>query len=167
MSNQSEATTLNESIKVFARLRPTLPQDEDLGPEGPEDDGDGAGAGAGAFVTPGVAGGGDGAVPSCFSAFEPSGACTYARPFSSEPARGFRMNGGCFGSETTQAEVYDEAAAPIVEGVMNGYNGTILAYGQTGSGKTHTMRGDADAAAAAVAARARGCLLYTSPSPRD
>ena len=29
----------------------------------------------------------------------------------------------------------------VVEGCMNGFNGTILAYGQTSSGKTHTMVG--------------------------
>jgi kinesin family protein 5 len=42
---------------------------------------------------------------------------------------------------STQAKVYETAVAPIVEQVLNGYNGTILAYGQTGSGKTHTMSG--------------------------
>jgi kinesin family protein 3/17 len=37
--------------------------------------------------------------------------------------------------------VYDESAFPIVESVLEGYNGTIFAYGQTGCGKTHTMSG--------------------------
>lgn len=41
----------------------------------------------------------------------------------------------------TQKKLYDTAVSPIVESVLNGYNGTILAYGQTGSGKTHTMSG--------------------------
>ena len=27
----------------------------------------------------------------------------------------------------------------VVDGVLAGYNGTIMAYGQTGSGKTHTL----------------------------
>jgi kinesin family protein 5 len=31
---------------------------------------------------------------------------------------------------------------PVVDSVLNGYNGTILAYGQTSSGKTHTMLGE-------------------------
>ena len=31
---------------------------------------------------------------------------------------------------------------PIVDSVLDGYNGTILAYGQTSSGKTHTMFGE-------------------------
>jgi hypothetical protein len=42
----------------------------------------------------------------------------------------------------SQREVYDETAFPIVEAVIEGYNGTIFAYGQTGCGKTFTMMGD-------------------------
>jgi hypothetical protein len=30
----------------------------------------------------------------------------------------------------TQDEVYTKFASPIVEGVLNGFNGTVLAYGQ-------------------------------------
>ena len=45
------------------------------------------------------------------------------------------------GPETSQAEVFQLAAGPVVEGVLTGYNGTLFAYGQTGSGKTHTMEG--------------------------
>ncbi|KAG7382549.1 hypothetical protein PHYPSEUDO_004748 [Phytophthora pseudosyringae] len=43
-----------------------------------------------------------------------------------------------------QQSVYERVAAPIVEDVMAGYNGTILAYGQTATGKTHTMVGPGD-----------------------
>jgi len=39
----------------------------------------------------------------------------------------------------TQADVYHAAVQPIVEDVLNGYNGTIMAYGQTGAGKTYTL----------------------------
>jgi kinesin family protein 5 len=46
-----------------------------------------------------------------------------------------------FGSEATQASVFQEVAVPTVDGVFNGYNGTIFAYGQTGSGKSFTMEG--------------------------
>ena len=42
----------------------------------------------------------------------------------------------------SQRLVYDETAFPIVEAVIQGYNGTIFAYGQTGCGKTFTMIGD-------------------------
>eukprot|EP00298_Acanthocystis_sp_HF-20_P008863 c17950_g1_i1.p1 GENE.c17950_g1_i1~~c17950_g1_i1.p1 ORF type:complete len:818 (-),score=339.85 c17950_g1_i1:40-2460(-) len=46
-----------------------------------------------------------------------------------------------FDCDTEQIEVFEHAAKPIVESVMDGYNGTIFAYGQTGSGKTFTMEG--------------------------
>ena len=46
-----------------------------------------------------------------------------------------------FGSEATQADVFQEVAVPAVDGVINGYNGTIFCYGQTGSGKSFTMEG--------------------------
>ena len=46
-----------------------------------------------------------------------------------------------FSSETSQTEVFEHAAKPVVQGVLDGYNGTIFAYGQTGSGKTYTMEG--------------------------
>ena len=43
-----------------------------------------------------------------------------------------------------QRALYDEIAYPLVESVIQGYNGTIFAYGQTGTGKTFTMAGDGD-----------------------
>ena len=46
-----------------------------------------------------------------------------------------------FGMDSTQQEVYTQSVQPIVESVLDGYNGTILAYGQTSSGKTYTMTG--------------------------
>ena len=46
-----------------------------------------------------------------------------------------------FGPSATQAEIYEIAAAPIVDAVLQGYNGTVFAYGQTSSGKTFTMTG--------------------------
>eukprot|EP01031_Cornospumella_fuschlensis_P022952 gene22952-27931_t len=47
-----------------------------------------------------------------------------------------------FGAESTQEEVFQETAKPLIEDVLAGYNATIFAYGQTGTGKTHTMEGD-------------------------
>lgn len=47
-----------------------------------------------------------------------------------------------FDLTTTQKKIYDISVVPVVESVLNGYNGTILAYGQTSSGKTHTMLGE-------------------------
>ena len=46
-----------------------------------------------------------------------------------------------FDMQSTQKEVYDVAAKPIIDSVLEGFNGTIFAYGQTSSGKTHTMQG--------------------------
>ena len=46
-----------------------------------------------------------------------------------------------YDDDSTQQNVYNESAFPIVESVLEGYNGTIFAYGQTGCGKTHTMTG--------------------------
>ncbi|KAF4043101.1 Kinesin motor domain [Phytophthora infestans] len=58
-------------------------------------------------------------------------------------ARLFQFDGNL--NETCdQQTVYERVAAPIVEDVMAGYNGTILAYGQTATGKTHTMVGPGD-----------------------
>ncbi|KNC55589.1 kinesin family member 17 [Thecamonas trahens ATCC 50062] len=42
--------------------------------------------------------------------------------------------------QASQEEVYGQVA-PIVDGVLNGINGTIFAYGQTSTGKTYTMLG--------------------------
>ena len=43
--------------------------------------------------------------------------------------------------DSSQQEVYDESAYPLVESAIQGYNSTIFAYGQTGCGKTFTMLG--------------------------
>ncbi|CAN6991892.1 unnamed protein product [Brassica rapa subsp. trilocularis] len=47
-----------------------------------------------------------------------------------------------FGPTTTTRNVYVVAAHQVVNGAMEGINGTIFAYGVTSSGKTHTMHGD-------------------------
>lgn len=39
-----------------------------------------------------------------------------------------------FGPNSKQLDVYNIVARPIVEAVLEGYNGTIFAYGQTGTG---------------------------------
>ncbi|RLN52739.1 hypothetical protein BBJ29_008154 [Phytophthora kernoviae] len=55
-------------------------------------------------------------------------------------ARLFKFDGN-LNEACDQQSVYQRVAAPIIEDVMAGYNGTILAYGQTATGKTHTMVG--------------------------
>ena len=47
-------------------------------------------------------------------------------------------------SSQSQEEIYNQTAFPIVESVLEGFNGTIFAYGQTGTGKTFTMKGKPD-----------------------
>ncbi|KAI9079910.1 hypothetical protein K1719_038156 [Acacia pycnantha] len=39
----------------------------------------------------------------------------------------------------SQKRVYEVVAKPVVESVLDGYNGTVMAYGQTGTGKTFTV----------------------------
>jgi kinesin family protein 5 len=46
-----------------------------------------------------------------------------------------------FGSEASQDDVFEFVAKPIIEGALEGWNGTLFCYGQTSSGKTHTMEG--------------------------
>ncbi|KAL6902371.1 hypothetical protein ACP4OV_005247 [Aristida adscensionis] len=44
-----------------------------------------------------------------------------------------------FSENASQKRVYEVVAKPVVEGVLEGYNGTVMAYGQTGTGKTYTV----------------------------
>ena len=46
-----------------------------------------------------------------------------------------------FDPTCTQKFIFEKAVKPIVDSVMEGFNGTVFAYGQTSSGKTHTMLG--------------------------
>jgi centromeric protein E len=46
-----------------------------------------------------------------------------------------------FGANSTNMDTFENAAKPIVDDCLNGYNGVIFAYGQTSSGKTHSMYG--------------------------
>lgn len=57
-----------------------------------------------------------------------------------EPMKVFTFD-SVYGIESKQRDIYDDAVRPIVESVVQGFNGTIFAYGQSGTGKTHTMQG--------------------------
>lgn len=57
-----------------------------------------------------------------------------------EPPKVFSFD-AVFDTDSTQVDIYNETARPIVDKVLQGYNGTIFAYGQTGTGKTYTMSG--------------------------
>ncbi|XP_077007115.1 kinesin-like protein KIF17 isoform X2 [Tamandua tetradactyla] len=60
-----------------------------------------------------------------------------------EPPKQFTFDGAYYMDHVTE-QIYNEIAYPLVEGVTEGYNGTIFAYGQTGSGKSFTMQGLAE-----------------------
>ncbi|AWP16166.1 putative kinesin-like protein KIF3B [Scophthalmus maximus] len=57
-----------------------------------------------------------------------------------DPAKVFTFD-AVYGWESRQTDIYDDAVRPLVECVVQGFNGTIFAYGQTGTGKTYTMQG--------------------------
>lgn len=57
-----------------------------------------------------------------------------------EPIKTFAFD-TVFGPDSKQLDVYNLTARPIIDSVLEGYNGTIFAYGQTGTGKTFTMEG--------------------------
>ncbi|RVE68157.1 hypothetical protein OJAV_G00088960 [Oryzias javanicus] len=50
-----------------------------------------------------------------------------------------------FGEESSNEEVYQRTAHPLVQHMFRGGNATCFAYGQTGAGKTHTMLGSSSA----------------------
>ncbi|XP_044749830.1 kinesin-like protein KIF6 [Coccinella septempunctata] len=46
-----------------------------------------------------------------------------------------------FDQLSSQEEIFEIVAKPVVNSVIHGFNGTIFAYGQTGSGKTYSLTG--------------------------
>ncbi|KAK9958966.1 hypothetical protein ABG768_011060 [Culter alburnus] len=46
-----------------------------------------------------------------------------------------------FGIKTSQRELFEDVAKPLVEDLIHCKNGLLFTYGVTGSGKTHTMTG--------------------------
>ncbi|KAJ3114015.1 Kinesin-like protein kif3a [Phlyctochytrium bullatum] len=64
-------------------------------------------------------------------------------PKNQDPPKTFTFD-SVFDWNSRQLDVYNTTARPIVESVLNGYNGTIFAYGQTGTGKTFSMEGVRD-----------------------
>jgi len=46
-----------------------------------------------------------------------------------------------FDINSNQEEVFEQVGYPVLNNIVEGFNGTIMAYGQTSSGKTHTMQG--------------------------
>ncbi|KAJ8248701.1 hypothetical protein GJAV_G00226800 [Gymnothorax javanicus] len=48
-----------------------------------------------------------------------------------------------FGLKTSQIELFEDVAKPLVDDLLHGKNGLLFTYGVTGSGKTFTMTGSA------------------------
>uniref|UniRef100_A0A8D0DTG5 Kinesin-like protein n=1 Tax=Salvator merianae TaxID=96440 RepID=A0A8D0DTG5_SALMN len=72
------------------------------------------------------------------------GQCFIQNPMATEdPPKQFTFDGAYDMNQNTE-QIYNEIAYPLIEGVTEGYNGTIFAYGQTGSGKSFTMQGIVD-----------------------
>ncbi|KAG9393227.1 Kinesin motor domain [Carpediemonas membranifera] len=61
-------------------------------------------------------------------------------PSNREVQERFSFN-STFGPETSQEDLYNSVARPLVIETLHGYNSTIFCYGQTGTGKTFTMEG--------------------------
>ncbi|KAM3870801.1 kinesin-like protein KIF3C [Diretmus argenteus] len=57
-----------------------------------------------------------------------------------EPMKTFTFD-SVYDWASKQSDIYDDRVRPVVDSVLQGFNGTIFAYGQTGTGKTHTMQG--------------------------
>eukprot|EP00092_Neocalanus_flemingeri_P002888 GFUD01003089.1.p1 GENE.GFUD01003089.1~~GFUD01003089.1.p1 ORF type:complete len:776 (-),score=221.90 GFUD01003089.1:576-2903(-) len=57
-----------------------------------------------------------------------------------DPMKTFTFD-AVFDCNSKQLDLYAETFAPLVDSVLDGFNGTIFAYGQTGTGKTYTMEG--------------------------
>ena len=66
--------------------------------------------------------------------------CTIKNPDQADAPKNFTFD-GVYGVDSTTEAIYNEVAYPLVEGVLEGYNGTVFAYGQTGCGKSFTMQG--------------------------
>jgi len=49
---------------------------------------------------------------------------------------------GCFTKLNTNQQIYNETMRILIDGSLQGINGTVFLYGQTGAGKTYTMMGD-------------------------
>ncbi|XP_022094116.1 kinesin-like protein KIF17 isoform X2 [Acanthaster planci] len=71
------------------------------------------------------------------------GYCSIQKPKSKDPPKSFTFDGAYYTDSTTET-IYNDIGYPLVDGVLEGYNGTIFAYGQTGCGKSFSMQGITD-----------------------
>ncbi|XP_002158951.2 kinesin-like protein KIF17 [Hydra vulgaris] len=73
------------------------------------------------------------------------GLCRLLKPDSEsvEPPKSFTFD-GVFNVDSVTESIYADICFPLVEGCVEGYNGTVFAYGQTGCGKSFSMQGIED-----------------------
>ncbi|CAD5219598.1 unnamed protein product [Bursaphelenchus okinawaensis] len=76
---------------------------------------------------------------SCIEMDMAKGQCALQAP--DAPPKVFTFD-GVYYMKSTSEQIYNDIIYPLVENVVEGYNGTVFAYGQTGSGKTYSMQGD-------------------------
>ena len=67
--------------------------------------------------------------------------CSIKRPWDNSKSSKIFTFDGVYGISSSTEMIYSEIVRPIVNGVLDGYNGTVFAYGQTSCGKTFTMEG--------------------------
>eukprot|EP00088_Acartia_fossae_P027757 TRINITY_DN2848_c0_g1_i1.p1 TRINITY_DN2848_c0_g1~~TRINITY_DN2848_c0_g1_i1.p1 ORF type:complete len:808 (+),score=134.82 TRINITY_DN2848_c0_g1_i1:45-2468(+) len=106
------AAKSQESVKVVIRCRPLNEKEIDAGHE------------------------------SCIEVFSDRGLIEIRNPKlgPTDPIKTFTFD-AVYDCNSKQYDLYAETFAPLVDAVLDGFNGTIFAYGQTGTGKTYTMEG--------------------------
>lgn len=73
-----------------------------------------------------------------------TGQCALSKPGDkTQPPKTFTFDGAYYIDSTTET-IYNDICFPLVDGVLEGYNGTVFAYGQTGCGKSFSMQGITD-----------------------
>eukprot|EP00055_Hartaetosiga_balthica_P007617 m.26433 g.26433 ORF g.26433 m.26433 type:complete len:1233 (+) comp5858_c0_seq1:355-4053(+) len=72
--------------------------------------------------------------------FNDFGQVALAKPGSNDPPKKFTFD-GAYGVDSNSKMIYEDMGFPLIEAVLEGYNGTVFAYGQTGCGKSFTMEG--------------------------
>ena len=73
-----------------------------------------------------------------------TGQCRLGKPGEkTQPPKSFTFD-GVFNVDSITESLYADICFPLVDGAVEGYNGTVFAYGQTGCGKSFTMQGITD-----------------------
>lgn len=69
----------------------------------------------------------------CVVRMDPSsGLVQLSKPKSSDPPKSFTFDGSYY-VDSNSKTIYEELGFPLVESVLQGYNGTVFAYGQAGA----------------------------------